>query len=145
MKKISFICTANICRSPMAQGIAEHLLNPEDFEISSAGIMDFSGAPAAWLATAICAEKGTPIDQHISSFIEDIDLSPDTEYFVMEERHKEALLELDSNVQVTLLATLDPNDVPQEISDPIGGTPEDFSACYDQLTRCIAALKKRAG
>ena len=40
--RLSFVCLGNICRSPMAQGIFEHLVAASgrsgDFQIESAGI-----------------------------------------------------------------------------------------------------------
>jgi len=39
MKKILFVCLGNICRSPLAHGIAEHIAKKQqrDYEVDSAG------------------------------------------------------------------------------------------------------------
>jgi glycine hydroxymethyltransferase len=42
MKKILFICTGNVCRSPMADGLLQHMLRGRnDVQVVSAGL----GAP----------------------------------------------------------------------------------------------------
>lgn len=49
MKKIMFICTGNICRSAMAEGILKKMLadkNRKDVEVYSAGIYAETGAYA---------------------------------------------------------------------------------------------------
>lgn len=62
-KKIIVVCTGNICRSPMAEGILKAKL-PGDFRIGSAGIAAVVGDPATEDAQAVMTAHGYDIAAH---------------------------------------------------------------------------------
>ncbi|WP_419845337.1 hypothetical protein [Candidatus Poriferisocius sp.] len=62
--KVLFVCTGNICRSPMAEVLFAHMA--PDAEVSSAGTMDWSGQPAHEYAIAAMAERGLDLSAHRS-------------------------------------------------------------------------------
>lgn len=66
MKRVLFICTANICRSPMAAGIFNALAEEQGLEASaeSAGVSALVGEPAAPYAHRVTGELGINIDGH---------------------------------------------------------------------------------
>src|SRR3954470_18557240 len=46
MKTILFVCTGNICRSPMAEGLFRHAVKGRsDFRVLSAGVGGLEGGP----------------------------------------------------------------------------------------------------
>jgi protein-tyrosine phosphatase len=60
VKKVLFVCTMNICRSPMAQAIFNALAEDNDlpFRAESAGTAAFKGRPMAPNAVAALEEAG---------------------------------------------------------------------------------------
>ncbi len=68
--RILFVCTGNICRSPMAEGIARSrtvALDPADkagLRVASAGIAALSGDPATFEATLAMRRRGIDIGAH---------------------------------------------------------------------------------
>lgn len=67
--RVVFICTANICRSPMAEGIFNHnaaLAGRDDLQASSMGIQAVDGQPASEFARKVCLEKGIDLSGHRS-------------------------------------------------------------------------------
>ena len=53
MKTILFVCTGNICRSPMAEGIFRHVTaGARDIQVISAGIGAMDGQPPSALRRA---------------------------------------------------------------------------------------------
>ena len=66
MKRVLFVCTANICRSPMAAGIFNALAEEQRLEASaeSAGVSALVGEPAAPHAHRVAGELGINIDGH---------------------------------------------------------------------------------
>lgn len=60
------VCTGNICRSPMAEGLlrARFVARRRGVSAASAGIAALSGRPADPLAVALLAERGVDISGH---------------------------------------------------------------------------------
>jgi RpiB/LacA/LacB family sugar-phosphate isomerase len=67
MKKILFICTGNVCRSPMADGLLKHMLRGRnDVQVVSAGLGALDGSTATGAAIEVMAEFGIDISSHVS-------------------------------------------------------------------------------
>ncbi|HRX54967.1 MAG: low molecular weight protein arginine phosphatase [Verrucomicrobiales bacterium] len=68
MKKILFVCTGNICRSPMAEGLFRHAAKrlEEEILVRSAGISTVDGQPPSWHAVEVMAEQGLDISEQRS-------------------------------------------------------------------------------
>lgn len=71
--RVLFVCTANMCRSPMAQAFAEQMrtryLLP--VQITSAGLME-SGQPATKHAVKALARRGMDIQNHRSAVLAEV-------------------------------------------------------------------------
>jgi protein-tyrosine-phosphatase len=67
--QILFICSGNICRSPMAEGYLRYQI-PSKYKtmvrIQSAGTLGIEGAPASKAATDVMQEKSVDIQHHVS-------------------------------------------------------------------------------
>jgi glycine hydroxymethyltransferase len=62
VKSVLFICTGNICRSPIAEGLFRALVgNRKDIEVASAGVHAIRGQPPSEHAINVCAEAGVDI------------------------------------------------------------------------------------
>jgi len=66
--RILFVCTGNLCRSPMAEGIARHLAAERGYtvEIRSCGTHANEGDPASENGVTACQEKDIDISAHRS-------------------------------------------------------------------------------
>jgi glycine hydroxymethyltransferase len=64
MKHVLFICTGNVCRSPMAEELFRSQLNGDrNIEVSSAGIGAGNGQPPSSYAIEVMKEKGLDISR----------------------------------------------------------------------------------
>ncbi len=63
-KQILVVCTGNICRSPIAEGLLKKAL-PEK-QISSAGTAAVLRAPADPHSRAVCAEHDVDVSAHVA-------------------------------------------------------------------------------
>src|SRR5213593_2640211 len=62
VKSVLFVCTGNICRSPIAEGLFRRLIgNRNDIEVLSAGVHAVRGQPPSLYAVQVCAEEGADI------------------------------------------------------------------------------------
>ncbi|MBI4631247.1 MAG: low molecular weight protein arginine phosphatase [Chloroflexi bacterium] len=141
MPSILFICTANQCRSPMAQVMlaakVAALNQSEAWIIGSAGTSAAEGIMATPLARQVMARKGLDLEPHRSrgvtaSLLESADL-----IFTMTRNHREALcIEFPQfEHKIHLLSEL--IDQTFDIDDPVGGDEEDYRLCADEMGQII--------
>src|SRR6185436_11778293 len=141
MPSIAFICTANVCRSPMAHAIcaAELARRGLNIAVLSAGLSDLGGMLIADEARRICWAHQTWLPKFASTFIAKLDLTDVVRAFVMQHNHVPSLLEQTSlpPERITLLGEFDPHQRGAEIDDPIGQKSAVFEQCYERLRDCI--------
>lgn len=73
MLRIHFVCTGNLCRSPMAEVLLRHSLagrGCNDIEVSSSGTWAYYGREATPEAIATVAARGADLSRHHSRPIE---------------------------------------------------------------------------
>lgn len=134
---ITFICTGNTCRSPMAEGIARKIIAekyPEaQITLSSAGLNTFNGSPASQNSIDVCREIGIDLLEHRSRRINQ-EIADNTDIFaVMTQSHADFLRRcgVPSN-KIELLG----NGIP----DPFGGDIEIYRRCRDSITNAVEGL-----
>jgi protein-tyrosine phosphatase len=86
--EIVFVCTGNICRSPMAEGLLRARMEAAglDVAVSSAGLL-FDGRPAEPNAVAALARMDIDISEHLARKITPEILAPADLVLAMEHRH----------------------------------------------------------
>ncbi len=147
MKTILFVCTANICRSPMAaalmrQRIAELGLNGQ-VEVQSAGIWAREGEPASQGAALALEQRGISLAEHRSTAMSAALLERASIVLVMEETHRRFLFHLDPKHLNKVFLLTEMMGRSEEIADPYGGSPEEYAATADKLDRLITAALPR--
>jgi len=141
MPSILFVCTANQCRSPMAQAMLSAkvaALNQRDeCIVGSAGTSAAEGIMATPFARRVMAERGLDLESHRSrgvtaSLLESADL-----ILTMTRNHREALCVEFPQVEHKIHLLSDLIDQTFDIDDPIGGDEEDYRVCADEMEQII--------
>lgn len=134
---ILFICTGNICRSPMAEGIARDRY-PELATYSSAGTMAIRGSAPTGAAIDAAAESGVDIAELRGlSLSSATDPLPDRIY-VMTRRHRDRV----ANALPGLEERIELLDAAGEIADPYGLDLDFYRATRDQIAAAIDVRAK---
>jgi len=95
MKEILFVCTGNLCRSPMAAGYFQHLCQRAELKkvsIISAGTHATPGTRAPAEACLVCKEVGFDISDHQSSLLTLEAMERADWVIVMERNHRNLAL-----------------------------------------------------
>jgi len=89
---VIFVCTGNICRSPMAEYLLRSWLERrgvEGISVGSMGTLGLAGEPASRLALQVCRERGVDISAHRSRPLDPAQLGRASVIFTMELVHSE--------------------------------------------------------
>src|SRR2546429_7259309 len=145
MKTILFVCTGNVCRSPMAEGIFRQAVQGRgNYRVVSAGLGAMEGQPPSSHAVVAVKELGIDISDQRSRMLTP-DLVQQADYiFGMTHSHVDTVMLLyPQSAEKTFLLrefdeTLDLFE--KDISDPIGGSYDIYLNCRDQIEQGIASL-----
>jgi len=145
MKTILFICTGNICRSPMAEGIFRQASQGRgNYRVGSAGLGAMEGQPPSAHAVEAVKELGIDISNQRSRMLTSALVAQADYIFGMTHSHVDTVMLLyPQAAEKTFLLrefddTLDPFE--KDISDPIGGSYEIYVNCRDQIEQGIVSL-----
>jgi glycine hydroxymethyltransferase len=140
-----FVCTGNLCRSPMAEGILKAEIHGSGLDIrpASAGILAPEGSPPTDPALIVMREIGIDIGTHRARrvtrrLVEDAGL-----LLVMEQAHRMQILRLspEAKKKTFLLKAFGPGAKGGEIADPIGESLDFYRFCRDELLREIRRIR----
>jgi len=145
---VLFVCTGNICRSPMAAGVFRTLVRragmTDAFTIDSAGTYDgHIGAPASLLAIEAARRRGYDIDDHRSRLLTNEDLLKFDLPLAMDRTHLAAMRWMaprDRQDRPTLLMKFAPNIGVEEVADPFGGPARGYEDALDLIEAACKGL-----
>ena len=152
--KILFVCTANICRSFMAERIFRKMAEKSgrsDISVLSASLFDMKGAPADPRAVDLLVEKGFAGHGHKSMLLTE-EMAAETDMIlVMEQQHRDMIIEKYPNAagKIFLLkpfyssCTQPPDsNYMHDISDPYKRSSYHYRLCFAEIYMAIEGLIK---
>jgi protein-tyrosine phosphatase len=141
MSVILFVCTGNICRSPMAVGLLRQRLSQEGmasrFQVFSAGVWAVDNHPASDKAIAVMAERGIDITDHIAHTITYDDMVESELILVMSREHSDVIRNTWPQYAWKVHRLSEMADKRKDVQDPYGSTIREYRACADTLSAYI--------
>lgn len=147
MIKIMFVCTGNICRSPMAhyymQKRVKDLNIENNFLISSCGVYACTGEKATQNAIFVMKEYNVDMENHRATNIADTNIE-DYDYIItLTARHKEQIRyyypKLGDNIY-TLREFVDKDEIYKNIDDPWGLNITVYKDCAQEIVEKVDKL-----
>jgi glycine hydroxymethyltransferase len=141
MKRILFVCTGNICRSPMAEGMMRELVKGRtDVVVLSAGVSAPRGSSASRSAVDALSELGIDLVSFRSQPVTGELLEQCTHVFTMTREHRRLLdllfPEQGSKIRLVGEFIRGGGDVP----DPIGQGLTTYKRCRDAIKSALAQI-----
>jgi L-threonylcarbamoyladenylate synthase len=143
------ICSGNTCRSPMAEGLAKHMLAEQrkigidDLEtaglrVISAGAFAAPGLPASPEAVDSMKKFGVDLTRHRSRALSNELIHEADVIYCMTQTHRQAVLNMSGAAEEKTFL-LDANG---DIEDPIGADLTAYQRCAERIRRRLAQRLK---
>ena len=144
---VLFVCTGNICRSPMAAAILASLLHErgrDEVAVRSAGTAPWDGAPASEGSYLVSLEHGLDLSGHRSRQLT-TDIVADAGLILgMSAGHVDRAIQLGGAGKSYLLGEYAGEPAEDaEVADPFGGEIEEYRVTYDRLVALLEAALPR--
>jgi protein-tyrosine-phosphatase len=152
MKSILFVCTGNICRSPMAEALLQHMLKKAKIEgvhVFSRGVAAEVGHPMTREALQTLAVDGINGKAHRAAQITAEDLEQADRVLVMEAAHARFIQQHFPRLSKKASLLKEYAGDSGEIDDPYGQSLEVYEKCkmeiQDSLLSILSTLKTSGG
>ena len=145
---VTFVCTANICRSPMAEKLLEHALAAEppplcDLEVVSTGVAGWEGNSASVQAVKAMEKVGLDLTGHRSQPLTKEIIQNSLAVFCMTEAHRAGIRQMypdNDDTPVHLVREFLPPPAEKEIPDPFCATVQVYEVCRDNIVEAIPSI-----
>ncbi|MCA1807866.1 MAG: low molecular weight protein arginine phosphatase [Kiritimatiellia bacterium] len=141
-RRLIFICTGNLCRSPMAEYLMRHhLRGVRGWSIASAGLFAAAGLPASAPAVEVLSEKGIDLTPHRSRLLTKDMVDSAALLVVMTRFHATELKARYPAAAGKVRMLSDFGDgATRDIPDPIGGSVEVYRTIRDEINSALLDL-----
>ncbi len=141
MSMILFVCTGNVCRSPMAVGLLRHRLSEEGLEagrqVLSAGVWAIDNAPPSDNAIAVMAERGIDIRDHVAHTITADDVVEADLILVMSREHEQMIRLTWPQYGWKVHRLSEMSGKHRDVADPYGASMAEYRTCVETLSEYI--------
>ena len=142
--RILFVCTANICRSPMAEYYFKKLVeeNGLNFDVKSAGFLE-SNQPISENSRLVLLENGIDASAHVSTKINEEVIYGSWLILTMTESHKLGILDKYQNAKLKTFTLSEFSGLKKDIGDPYGMGLKEYRKTYELIKqRCDLIFDK---
>lgn len=138
VKQVLIVCTANICRSPMAMGLLRQRFAADgladQISVQSAGVYGLDGQAASAPGVELLAEHAVDISEHRAHTISARDMEEADVVLVMEESHRRTLFHTYPHLLYKVFLLSEMAGDYHDIKDPYRQPREAYQACVNELS-----------
>ncbi|MFT8816426.1 MAG: low molecular weight protein-tyrosine-phosphatase [Komagataeibacter saccharivorans] len=146
---VLFVCTGNICRSPLAAGAFRHAARQAGLAVTvdSAGTGNWhAGAPPDRRACAVARRHGIDISGYRARVVKVADFDRFTHIIALDASHLEYLLSIRPagyRAEVSLLMDHVPGMEGRDVVDPYYGSASGFDTTWQDVMAGVEALVRK--
>lgn len=143
-KLIVFVCTGNVCRSPLGEYMFRpYLVAYPKWRTCSAGVMAGVGAPPSRFSVEAANEIGIDVGAHRSQPVTRDLIDAASLIIVMTATHRDALCERfpEAAPKVRRLKSFDPESSTDDVMDPIGLSLDVYRHVRNEIAAALPGLE----
>ncbi|MBN2828919.1 MAG: Sua5/YciO/YrdC/YwlC family protein [Candidatus Cloacimonetes bacterium] len=139
---ILFVCTGNVCRSPIAEYLLREKIKKHDlpFSVASAGTLRDYKSGISLFSGQLLQEAGIDSSMHASQPVTEKLLSESWIVLTMEKSHKDELLSRFPDFGYKIFTLSEYADMEGNIDDPYGKELEDYQRAYAEISTRIEKI-----
>ncbi len=144
-KSVLFVCTGNVCRSPMAEGLFREMIQDTGapVEVSSAGIGAMEGMPPSSNSIEAMAEIGIDIADVRSRMVTPEMVDTHSHIFGLARSHVDAIrfhFPISLEKTFVLREFLGENDLDLDVPDPIGMELDEYRKVRNLIAEALPGI-----
>lgn len=142
--RVTFVCTGNTCRSPMAEAVARKWLEERGIDaitVASAGILAGEGHPASDGARWAASERGLDLDSHRASLLTAEMIAASDLILTMGQSHRRVVEDQGGEGRTHRLR--DYAGEHGDVQDPFGGPDHVYDATFREIQALVGRAMER--
>jgi len=140
MSGVLFVCTGNLCRSPLAEAQFRAMMDEyglTGWQIDSAGTWIENGLPGDPRTVSWAHKQGLDLSQHVTQRVSGKLLSSYDLIVVMESGHKEALRNNYPNLNGNIVGLSELSGPFYDVPDPVSLPKDEFDAVASEVVTLV--------